>query len=228
MASDEVMLESAAAGTASVRFYRWSEPTLSLGYFQPEAVRRSDPRLARLPFVRRATGGAALVHDNELTYALAVPSGAEWHKAGVNWIPRMHGVIADALGRLGVEVRAVCCGEQRKLGEVLCFLDQTPGDLLASGQKVVGSAQRKHRAALLQHGGILLARSESAPVLPGLDELAGLQAQDFGAVERAILEVLRTREGWQITPGEWMGAEVLRRDELIRSKYSHTSWNLKR
>jgi lipoate-protein ligase A len=228
MASDEVMLESAAAGTASVRFYRWSEATLSLGYFQPEEARRSDPRLARLPFVRRATGGAALVHDNELTYALALPSGAEWHKAGVNWIDRMHGVIAAALGRLGVGARGVGRGEQRKLGEVLCFLDQTPGDLLVSGQKVVGSAQRKHRAALLQHGGILLARSESAPALPGLHELAAFPSRDFGAIEREVLEVLRTREGWQITPGDWTEAELLRRDELIRTKYTRTSWNLKR
>src|SRR5579883_966589 len=116
MASDEVMLESAAAGAASIRFYRWSQPTLSLGYFQREAVRRSDPRLARLPFVRRATGGAALVHDNELTYAIALPSGPDWHRPGVNWLDHMHAVVATALGRLGVEVRAVARGAERKLG----------------------------------------------------------------------------------------------------------------
>ncbi|MFL5922767.1 MAG: lipoate--protein ligase family protein, partial [Gaiellaceae bacterium] len=53
MAADEVLLESAGAGVASLRFYVWSRPTLSLGYFQPEAVRRSDPLLAELPWVRR-------------------------------------------------------------------------------------------------------------------------------------------------------------------------------
>src|SRR5947209_7466749 len=55
MAADEVLLEAAVGGGASLRFYGWSEPTLSLGYFQPQSVRLSDPRLAGLPWVRRPT-----------------------------------------------------------------------------------------------------------------------------------------------------------------------------
>src|SRR5262245_26411902 len=75
MAADEALLGSAVAGTASLRFYGWSPPTLSLGYFQPEGVRRRDARLAGLPYVRRPSGGRTLVHDRELTYALALPPG---------------------------------------------------------------------------------------------------------------------------------------------------------
>jgi lipoate-protein ligase A len=228
MAADEVMLESAAAGTASLRFYRWSVPTLSLGYFQPEAVRHSDNRLADLPFVRRPTGGATLVHDRELTYALALPLAIAGHRRGAEWLGRMHGVVAEALGRLGAVVRLVGPAERRKLGEVLCFLDQTPCDLVAAGHKVVGSAQRKHKSALLQHGGILLARSDSTPALPGLHELTGFPAEGFEGLEHEIVAGLQVREGWQITPGEWTAAEAKRREELMRTKYSHPSWNMKR
>src|SRR5712671_6762185 len=96
MAADEALLEAAAAGRASLRFYGWSEATVSLGYFQAEALRRQDPRLAGLPYVRRPSGGATLVHHHEVTYALALPAGPPW-QSGVSWLGRMHVVIAAAL-----------------------------------------------------------------------------------------------------------------------------------
>jgi lipoate-protein ligase A len=228
MAADEVMLESAAAGRPSLRFYRWSEPTLSLGYFQPESVRRTDPRLAALPFVRRATGGAALVHDRELTYALALPAGEPWQRRGENWLTRMHRVLTEALAKMNVRLDAVAPDERRKLGEVLCFLDQTPGDLLSHGHKVVGSAQRKHRAALLQHGAVLLAQSEYTPALPGLHELTGSAPDGFEAVEGAAVETLADETGWRIEPAGWTESENARREELIASKYASPVWNAKR
>ena len=75
MAADETLMASAAAGVASLRFYGWPEATLSLGYFQAEKLRLCDPRLAGLPFVRRPSGGATLIHHHELTYCLALPVG---------------------------------------------------------------------------------------------------------------------------------------------------------
>src|SRR5207249_2965292 len=95
MAADEVLLESAATGAASLRFYGWSEPTLSLGYFQPEVTRQGNPLLAGLPYVRRPTGGMTLVHHHELTYALALPTPAKAQP----WLCRMHGIIGHALRR---------------------------------------------------------------------------------------------------------------------------------
>src|SRR5438067_2477800 len=101
MAADEVLLESAARGVASLRFYGWTEATLSLGYFQPESLRHTDERLAVLPYVRRASGGATLVHHHEVTYALALPPDQPWHGDRA-WVGRMHGIIAAALNALGV------------------------------------------------------------------------------------------------------------------------------
>jgi lipoate-protein ligase A len=232
MAADEVMLERAMAGTASLRFYRWSEATLSLGYFQPESSRRTDPLLASLPFVRRCTGGAALVHDREITYALALPAGPPWQRRCENWLARMHTILMAALSRLGIAVHAVAAAESHKLGEVLCFLDQTAGDLLADGHKVVGSAQRKRQGALLQHGAILLSQSDHTPALPGLRELAGLHAglHDRGGadLEKAVLESFKADTSWPLQEDNWSTADMERLEKLAVTRYSDPSWNCKR
>jgi lipoate-protein ligase A len=227
MAADEVLLESASEGIASLRFYAWREPTLSLGYFQPAAMRWSDPRLARLAWVRRPTGGAALVHDHELTYALALPAGPPWQVRGESWVCRFHHIITAALEEAGAATRSVQCGEEKRLGEVLCFQHQTPGDLVASAAKVVGSAQRKRAGALLQHGGILLARSNFAPQLPGLAELTGVRFRPEALAER-VARRFAIDTGWQVEPGEWTPRERERRVEIEREKYASGEWNEKR
>jgi lipoate-protein ligase A len=227
MAADETLLEAAVAGTASFRFYGWSQPTLSLGYFQANAASRAYPRLSELAWVRRPSGGAALVHHLEMTYALALPAGAPWQKSGESWLRLMHTVIREALSVFGVTTRACGNGEEKKLGEVLCFLHHTSGDLMIDGSKVVGSAQRKQRGALMQHGSILLAASPWTPHLPGIHELAGvnLSAESLGAV---LVEQLAKQTHWQRTPCEWTPRELERIDELAANKYSQPAWNCKR
>ncbi len=75
MALDQRMLEVAAAQQCLLlRVYRWSEPTLSLGYFQPYVQRLTHSHSADLPVVRRATGGGAIVHHYDWTYSIAVPA----------------------------------------------------------------------------------------------------------------------------------------------------------
>ena len=76
MALDQYALEwSAEHRCALLRVYRWSEPTLSLGYFQSFGDRRLEPAVMDLPVVRRATGGGAIVHHHEWTYCIALPDG---------------------------------------------------------------------------------------------------------------------------------------------------------
>jgi lipoate-protein ligase A len=225
MAADETLLETAMAGIASLRFYGWSEATLSLGYFQPSAVRRADPRLAGLPWVRRPSGGGALVHHHELTYALALPPASTWQPRGASRIAFMHEVIAAALGELRVPVR-VSAAEERT-SDVLCFQHHTPGDLLSGPAKLVGSAQRKCRGTLLQHGGILLAASPFTPALPGIAECTGLRLDpaDLGA---ALVRQLGCFTGWRVEMTSWTDAERRRTDELVRERYRTPAWNEKR
>jgi len=227
MAADEVMLEAAAAGIASFRFYTWRVPTLSLGYFQPEAVRHTDFRLQTLPYVRRPSGGATLVHDQELTYALALPADARWQPRGQSWICRMHTIIAAALSAIDITAKPVTFGKAKKFGDTLCFLHHTAGDLIVEGHKIVGSAQRKQRGALLQHGAILLAQSASTPNLPGIHELCvrTIIASDLSC---NILADLERETAWKFSREEWTDNEIARIAELVQQKYAQDWWNRKR
>jgi lipoate-protein ligase A len=228
MSADEALLESAATGGgAALRFYTWSEPTLSLGYFQPAADRLDDPKLAQLAWVRRATGGAAIVHHHELTYALAVPPGKEWASAE-HWICRAHHIVQRVLARHGVAAHAVVCGEEQKLGPVVCFLHQTPGDLLIGGSKVCGSAQRKQKGALLQHGSILLRRSPFAPHLPGVCDAPGAPDLTPEALASELTEAFASDTGWRCESGAWTEAELARTSAIRAEKYAHPAWNGKR
>src|SRR5947209_7661394 len=100
MATDHVLLDAAAArGTASLRFYTWTEATLSLGYFQAASTRLDSARRAALPWLRRPSGGKTLIHHHELTYALALPPGF-----AAGWMGRMHEhIILPALSLLGLD-----------------------------------------------------------------------------------------------------------------------------
>jgi lipoate-protein ligase A len=227
MAADEVLLETAEAGSASLRLYGWSQPTLSLGYFQASATCRAYSRLGELAWVRRPSGGAALVHHLEVTYALALPAGAPWQKRGESWLRRMHTILQDAFASLGVTARICGDNEEKKLGEILCFLHHTPGDLLIGEAKVAGSAQRKQRGALMQHGSILLTASPFTPVLPGLRELTGLPISP-DTLCAAVSEHFARHTGWDLLPSEWepIGRRLI--EELAAGKYTQRAWNCKR
>ena len=226
MALDEVLLQSAEAGVASLRFYTWDRPTLSLGYFQIATDRLRDPLLKECDWLRRASGGGAIMHHHELTYCLAVPAQTVKRLPG-SLICRMHHFIEMALSDWGVSARAVNCGDERKLGEFLCFLDQTPGDLLIDRSKIVGSAQRKRHGAVMQHGSILLMQSEHTPSLKGVAELSG-KSIDAGQLSERLGKAISAGGMLDLHSGdvddeEREGVEVVRRD-----KFAADAWNNKR
>lgn len=227
MAVDDALLQTAATeAKASLRFYGWSVPTLTLGYFQAYEPALAHPHLAGLPWLRRPSGGAALVHHHELTYALALPEGKDW-QAGSAWLFCFHTLVRDVLGQMGIKADLVSPGNEVKRGEVLCFLHQTPGDLLVSGCKVAGSAQRKQHGALLQHGGILLAHSPHTPEIPGILELTGLSL-DARSLANALVAELSTQTGWSLADEDWTAAEQEVIVEQVRDRYTSKSWNERR
>jgi lipoate-protein ligase A len=222
MALDEALLRSALdRKEASLRFYTWAEPTLSLGYFQMHADRR--PGVA---WVRRPTGGDAILHHHELTYCLALPAGPPWHTSE-SWLCRMHHAIGAGLGQFGVETNAVVCGEEQRLGPFLCFQHQTPADLRIAGHKVVGSAQRRPHGAMMQHGSILLRASPHAPELPGIADLSGVTIA-LPDLERQIVAALVQKTGWTFEPSDWTAEERRAAAELEHDKYATAAWNEKR
>jgi lipoyl(octanoyl) transferase len=230
MAADEVLLESAGQGIASLRLYAWLKATLSLGYFQSEKLRHLDPRLAQLPFVRRPSGGDTLVHHHELTYTLALPAGPPWQdknekpSARLTW---MHTIIAAALQEFEIITKlAMDTGEERFTG-ILCFQHVAPGDLILGTAKIVGSAQRRYRGALLQHGGVLLARSPHTPDLPGIQNLTGKNVT-IPNLARAIRSHFSQITKWILQPDPWTKEEMERIHSLVQSKYTQARWNCKR
>jgi lipoate-protein ligase A len=228
MAADEALLEVAVAGAASLRFYVWSEATVSLGYFQHEQVRRDDPRLAALPYVRRPTGGMTLVHHHELTYALALPASPPWQVRGQDpWLCRMHAIIGAALRDWKIESRPAACAVEAHSATPLCFQHLTAGDLLINGTKIAGSAQRRQRGSLLQHGSVLLAASPAVPQLVGIRELSAQQVPVDELMDAIVREWSRDT-GWLLTPADWTEAEEARIADLVGTKYSQDAWNRKR
>ena len=176
MAFDEALLEEAAAErVATLRFYEWAEPTLSLGYFQAAADRGKHPASLDCPLVRRSSGGGAILHDRELTYSVTWPVERQLGAEADRLSAAIHEALIAALAELGVTARLCEQSSGAEIGEqpFLCFARRAVGDLLVGRSKIAGSAQRRRRGAILQHGSVLLASSPFAPELPGLVELTG-------------------------------------------------------
>ncbi len=225
MAADDVLLDAAATqGLASLRFYGWTPATVSLGYFQPAVVLREEKTLQQLPWVRRPSGGKTLVHHHELTYALTLPPGFQ-----PGWMVRMHQrVILPALERLGLAGKiGVVDKETAAAGEFLCFKQETLGDLSCAGHKVVGSAQRKHRKALLQHGGDSACAERTCDRLPGIKELTGLELS-VEELLREILGLIQLETGWHAKQAQWSPGEMNAIREKMLEQYGTNVWNEKR
>lgn len=226
MAADEVLLESAVASEQpALRFYGWSAATLSLGYFQPAAARFNHPTLRTLPWVRRPTGGEALVHDRELTYALVLPADLTNLADGNSWPRRLHAIIRGVLADL--QVASQLASEESRRGDFLCFLHTTPQDLLIGQHKIVGSAQRKRHGGILQHGSILLASCPFTPELPGIVELTGRNISAELLVD-AIAAQFQGETGWKLNSEVWTHEERNLIHLLGVTRFRAPAWNEKR
>lgn len=181
MAVDDVLLAAAAErNEATLRFYAWATPTLSLGYFQSYDARQAHVPSRDCPIVRRASGGGAILHDRELTYSLALPSEFWPERRQTELYATVHDLLCRALAALGV--RGANRFGQRGAGAFapagepfLCFERRTEHDVVLGDAKIAGSAQRKRRSAVLQHGSVLLGRSPFAPSLAGIEEASGVK-----------------------------------------------------
>jgi lipoyl(octanoyl) transferase len=233
MAVDETLLETAAAtGHATLRLYEWDEPTLSLGYFQAVADRQQHAPSRDCPLVRRASGGGAILHDRELTYSIVLPQReARWSGPGELY-DIVHQTLIAAFRELGIETELVGAvmancrsggGSARRPEPFLCFQRRTCSDIVYDGAKIVGSAQRRRRGAVLQHGSILLAKSRFAPELPGIEELAGITVRPAD-LRGPWTRRLATRLGvsfydGELEPDEKQQAESVRRGRFAAAEY---------
>ena len=173
MAVDETLLETAiASDLATLRFYRWREPTASLGYFQREADFLAETRFAGLPVVRRLSGGGTLIHDQELTYSLTLPTSQRLIERPMELYDIVHNAFINVFQRRGIVLRQRGSSVHQTNEPLLCFAREDEHDLVLLGHKVLGSAQRRRRGAILQHGGLVLGASFATPELLGISDLS--------------------------------------------------------
>ncbi|MBI4539800.1 MAG: lipoate--protein ligase family protein [Gemmatimonadetes bacterium] len=238
MAIDHALAAAATPVTGVLRLYRWSEPTISFGRNEP-ARGRYDAEGARargVAFVRRPTGGRAVLHDRELTYAVIVPLR---DVRGLRALyVRINEALRSALAELGVAARIAdgAEGARAERTSAPCFLAAAPGELVVAGRKLVGSAQVRVGGALLQHGSLLLDGDQGAVLELGGGSagappatLAGLlsEAPPWEAVAKAVIR------GFQRTlaAGERVSALRPRETELAeayRERYASPEWTWRR
>jgi len=167
MALAEAMLKGCLEGKSQpgLHWYTWSAPAVTVGYFQDieETVNREACRAMGVRVVRRITGGRAVVHHRDLSFSLIVPSNGDMIPAGIR---RSYRTIAqgfvEGLNSLGIKAyladgRNTGSFERiRRRAQPACFLTRISSEILVSGRKLVGFAQKRSGGWILMQGTILM------------------------------------------------------------------------
>ena len=246
MAVDEAILDAIGSGQSlpTLRLYAWEPACLSLGYAQPVA----DVDLPRLQargweLVRRPTGGRAVLHTDELTYAVIAPLN-EPRVAGtvLESYRRLAQALVEALNllRLPVEVNENSRAAHTSVPNPVCFEVPSTYEITVDGKKLVGSAQARRKEGVLQHGSLPLTGdlTRIIQVLAFPDEASRSRAAERLLSRATTVEsALRRKVTWEeaarayntafksvlaleLQPGGLSAGEMERADELARNKYA--------
>jgi lipoate-protein ligase A len=245
MALDEAIAASVMKHEtpATLRFYGWSSPSLSLGCFQ----KASDIDLAycrshHIPVVRRPTGGRAILHGDELTYSFSVRRDQAPFAGGLLESYRnISNAFRLAFGMVGIHVEAK---RQREKGRVLtrsplCFQSSSYGEILIENRKIVGSAQKRWQDGLLQQGSVPYAYDDEK-----MRHIFGMQASshtkdgmtalkdnmpDFDEVKfkNAVTGAFEETFGISLLTSHPTEEEVHLARELELQKYHQDFWNFR-
>lgn len=250
MAADEAILEHIYRGESkpTLRLYAWHPPCLSLGYAQPFG----DVDVARLrargwDVVRRATGGRAILHTDELTYSVTGSADDPILAGGVlESYNRLSRALLFAVRELGLPVEVKEHAQQANSQNLnpICFEVPSTYEITVNGKKLIGSAQARKKEGVLQHGSLpltgdltricdalvfedesarerakerLLARAATVESALGMEKAWETAAQAFVRGFEAELGIQFERE-------EMSPSEIQRTEELVKEKYAHASW----
>ena len=210
MALDEALLEnSSQLGQPVLRFYGWTEPAATFGYFQKFSEVAAATKLR--PLIRRPTGGGIVPHDADWTYSAIFPPDHVWHllKAEESY-RRIHDWLRLAFAELKIETELAPCCQKTLPGQ--CFMGHEKFDLLWHDKKIAGAAQRRNKSGLLIQGSV------QPPPLK-------LTREDFEAALRAVAE-----KNFTVTWIDFLPATELRThaETLAQEKFSQVNYNQKR
>jgi lipoate-protein ligase A len=231
MAVDEMMFSTVEQRSIPIlRLYGWQEPTLSLGYFQSHTERAQHAASRECAWVRRSTGGGAIVHDHELTYSIALPLQARWSSFAESIYDWFHDALVECLASFGLQAQR-CEQTLHPLTPepFLCFQRRARGDVLLGEHKIGGSAQRRKQGALLQHGSILWSQSAYAPELLGIGDLQK-SSLTFEKFTQSFLQSVHHKKGF-LSPFEfdqWRSDELKVASTIENELYLSDTWNLRR
>lgn len=255
MAVDEAILTAVAEGKSppTLRFYGWEPACLSLG--RAQSVQEADSEACRARgwhIVRRATGGRAILHVDELTYSVAAPQTEPRVAGGIQAsYEQLSRALVTGLQLLGLEPDRAphTAGSPREQKGPICFDTPARYEITYHGRKLIGSAQMRRRGVMLQHGTLPLTGDVTRIVeaLPFADETARTQARQelnkqaitlATALGRALdlhTAVFFMRQGFMqalnltlVKENDLTPTEKQHAAELRATKYGHDDWNRRR
>jgi len=249
MAVDEALLLCCGPGKQPVvRFYGWRPAAVSVGYGQ-DVQREVDVAACRrwgLDIVRRPTGGRGVLHEAELTYAVVWPQDLLAEGILGSYRQVAEGLVAG-LRELGVTGELVEGRHGRRGGRTAaCFLAPSWYEVVVGGRKIVGSAQRRLKMAVLQQGSLLLNvdYEKLVEVFPGRDgreaeleraraKVTGLEVElgrrvDVAEVKECMTCGFEQVFGIRLESGELTAEEAELASRLAEEKYRTEAWNLAR
>ncbi len=230
-----------------LRFYGWEAPTLSIGYFQrTDEIDLEACRTSAVSLVRRPTGGRAVLHQQDLTYSLVLPLRPPWTRLSIaESYRRINSCLKRGLETLGMSASVLKArGHGGDSLSPLCFSAVGRHDVLVGGKKVIGSAQRRFPAAILQQGSILLdfdptgialilppgkraAIASSLGTIGSLRETLGWHP-DRLVVEAAVREGVSCGMGIELAEGTLEPEELKLSDQLAIDRYASEDWTFRR
>ena len=184
------------------------------------------------PLVRRASGGGAILHDAEITYSLAIPH-AHALADDTTWLyTAVHEALVEVLYAQGLEAIAVRQGAAAAASTAaeqpfLCFQRRAVGDVLLGEAKICGSAQRRRRGAILQHGSLIFERSRAGPRAAGPDR-TGRAKIDRACLSSGGPPAIGRKLNWNFCRPVWIRLLKDAVRTLALEKYSAQSWTCRR
>jgi lipoate-protein ligase A len=239
MALDHALAETLRAGTGVVRFYAWDPFTISFGRNEPARGLYDLAAAGRegLAFVRRPTGGRAVLHAHEVTYCVVAPvRGLGRVRTAYR---RINEGLVEGLRVLGVPAEVSTGGVALAPDAGPCFQLPAPGEVVLEARKLVGSAQARMGQALLQHGSVMLrgdqsplarltGRGSEDPAPPATVEEAVGGAVDPHHVAEALARGLRLALGGEWDEGFYLPGELEAARRLEGERYARETWTWRR
>ena len=220
-----------------------SDPSADFGNEEPApelptGVAKDGLENESFEMVRRCTGGGAILHHFELTYSLVLPMPRTETGARTAVYQGVHAAAVDTLAQWRVASTTFReldlstsskyeAASSRSDDPFLCFQRRTDEDVIVSGYKILGSAQRRGRGALLQHGSLLLAASPFADELPGIAELTGVRIAAASIAEPLALRIADFL-GHSFLAGQLSAQEQSVAESIREERFGNPSWTTRR